>query len=522
MAGKRKKGQGTIRLRKDGRWEGRVVVGYDAAGNPKTKNVLAKTKTECAVKLEKLKEACSVVRPIQVRPDMPFREWLGYWFENHAKPRLRQTTQLSYGSWITNHLMPELGEIPLNALTQSELQQFFRRMKEGGRKANVGRFGPGMADRSVRTCYAVCRMALQQAVEDKLIRTNPAVGCKLPPARGREMKVLTLEELRRFLVQAGAEGMQELFLLELATGLRRGELLALRWDDLDFATGKLRIDKQVSSVNGKLVIGEPKTPAANRTVILPPVLVELLTEYRQGVFSEWMFPSRIKPEQPLDPGYVRKRLQRILERAGCKTVRFHDLRHTFATLSLEHGMDVKTLSTILGHVSAATTLNIYTHITDEMRQKAARNIDQGIAKAEVPPAPEATTEPPEPFTPVPLPRRRPGTGCISRINDHLYEGRYSPKWPDGKKRLRTVYAPTLEACEEKLRGMILEVKAEIAALRSGASTEYPDGESTKKKAVAAYLQEHPDVTSKSQIARDLHMARSTVGKYWDAIRAKGA
>ena len=163
--------------------------------------------------------------------------------------------------------------------------------------------------------------------------------------------------------------MYELFLLELTTGMRRGELLALRWSDLDFATGKLRIDKQIYPVGGKLVISEPKTKAANRTIILPPAMVEVLAEYKRGIFSDLIFPSRTKPEQPIDPGYVRKRLQVILGRAGCKRVRFHDLRHTFATMSLENGMDVKTLSTIIGHVSSATTLNTYTHITDEMRQK---------------------------------------------------------------------------------------------------------------------------------------------------------
>ena len=303
--------------------------------------------------------------------------------------------------------------------------------------------------------------------------------------------------------------------------MRRGELLALRWDDLDFATGKLRIDKQIYPVSGKLILNEPKTKAANRTIILPPAMVELLAEYKKGVFSELMFPSRIKPEQPIDPGYVRKRLQVILERAGCKRVRFHDLRHTFATLSLENGMDVKTLSTIIGHVSSATTLNTYTHITDEMRRKAALNIDQGIAKAEVEPMPEQTDEPSrQDFVPIEPPRRRPGTGCVSQLREYLWEGRYSPVWPDGKKHSRNVYAKTRAECEEKLKVLILEMKAEIAALRSGASTEYPDGVSPKKKAIAAYLREHPGVSSKSLIARELQMDRSTVQRYYDEIRSE--
>ena len=192
-------------------------------------------------------------------------------------------------------------------------------------------------------------------------------------------------------------------------------------------------------------------------------------------------------------------------------------------MSLENGMDVKTLSTIIGHVSSATTLNTYTHVTDEMRQKAAANIDRGIAKAEVRPEPEQETEKPhaqESFTPVLPARRRPGTGYLKQIEENLWEGRYSPIWPDGKKHSRNVYGHTEEECEEKLKELILQMKAEIAALRSGASTEYPDGVSPKKKAITAYLREHPGVTSKGMIARELGVDRSTVQRYYDEIRAE--
>ena len=315
MAKKRKKGEGTLRQRKDGRWEGRVVIGYDDGGNPKTKNVLAKTKKECTERLEQLKKEQGGSGSVKVRSEMRFGDWLDFWYQSYSKPALRHTTQLNYENWIYLHAIPGVGDIPLNKLSQSDLQQFFTEMKKGGRINNVERHGAGMADRSVRSCHAVCQMALDRAVKEGLIRTNPAIGCKLPPLREKEMKILTKEEIRRFLIQAKAEGMYELFLL-------------------DFKTGRLRISRQVYSVNGKLEVNEPKTKAAVRTIILPPAMVELLAEYKAQVFSEWMFPSRIKPEQPVDPGYVRKRLQVILERAGCKRVRFHDLRHTFAKISV--------------------------------------------------------------------------------------------------------------------------------------------------------------------------------------------
>ena len=408
----------------------------------------------------------------------------------------------------------------LNKLTQADCQKFLNEMKANGRKIHRDTKGPGMSERSVRSCYHVIRMSLERAIKDGLIKKNPILGCKLSPPEQKEMKVLSREEIQRFLLQAKAEGMYELFLLELTTGLRRGELLALRWDDLNIRTGELHINKQVYPVGGKLITSEPKTKAANRTIILPPAMVEVLLEYRKGVFSDLMFPSRIKPDQPIDPGYVRKRLQVILERSGCKRIRFHDLRHTFATISLEHGMDIKTLSAIIGHISSRTTLNIYTHITSEMQENAAVSIDQGIAGVETVTArqEERGDRSESAFTPVQPARRRPGTGYLKQIKENLWEGRYSPIWPDGKKHSRNVYGHTEAECEEKLKNLILQMKAEIAALRSGASTEYPDGVSPKKKQLAAYLRENPGASSKSDIARQLGIDISTVRRYYEEVR----
>ena len=261
-------------------------------------------------------------------------------------------------------------------------------------------------------------------------------------------------------------------LLVLATGLRRGELMALQWDDLNFKTGVLNVNKQVYDVRGELQLSTPKTKSSIRKIVLPPAVVEVLREYKETVNSRWMFPSPVKEDCPITPGVVRRRLQLILEHAGCKHVRFHDIRHTFATLALENGMDVKTPSVMLGHVSAATTLDIYTHITDDMQRAAAANIDRGIGKAapqedssatgqETAP-PTGTTPSMTDFKPYMGLRRKPGTGCVSELNDHLFEGRYSPKWPDGKKHSRNVYARTREECEEKLKVLIAEMKAEIA------------------------------------------------------------
>ena len=249
------------------------------------------------------------------------------------------------------------------------------------------------------------------------------------------MNLLSREAMQKLLIQAKEEKYYELFLLEFATGLRLGELTVLQWEDLNLTTGELRISKQAVVIGSEVVVTEPKTKAAVRTLLLPPKVLEVFREYRKRNVSRWLFPSPKKEDSPLLPSVVRQRLHRLLDHAGCERMRFHDLRHTFATLALESGKDVKTLSAMLGHVSAATTLDIYTHITDDMRLTAAANIDRSIGKA-VPqedasePGQEtapATAEKPSmtDFKPYVGRKRRSGTGCVSEINDHLFEGRYS-------------------------------------------------------------------------------------------------
>ena len=211
---------------------------------------------------------------------MCFGDWITYWYENHCKPKIRLTTQANYEDRIRLHIIPEIGQIPLNKLTQNDLQQFYGRLKKNGRKSHTELYGEGLSDRMVRMCHASCRSALEKAVQDGLIRTNPASGCKLPPKKAREMQVLNRDELQRLLIQAREEGYYELFLLELATGLRLGELMALQWDDLNFKTGVLTINKQVYEVKGQLILNQPKTKASIRKLVLPRALLAVLKEYK--------------------------------------------------------------------------------------------------------------------------------------------------------------------------------------------------------------------------------------------------
>ena len=166
-------------------------------------------------------------------------------------------------------------------------------------------------------------------------------------------------------------------------------------------------------------------------------------------------------------------MKKALERADCKNIRFHDLRHTFATMALEHGMDVKTLSAIIGHISYATTIDIYSHVTGAMQRQAAQKIERGIGSSEAfqhhetledrLPTKEEMGQNKEKFSAYTGKICKPGTGGIYELNDHLYEGRYSPTNAQGKREVHTVYAKTKEECETLLQQMIAEVKARIAA-----------------------------------------------------------
>ena len=464
MAKRRKHGDGSVRLRKDGRWEGRYVVGYDEKGLPMTKNVLAKTKTECVAKLKALRERLETPTPEVPQAGLSLGAWLEHWYQTYKKANLRPNTQMSYERRIYQHILPALGSVQLDKLTTQDIQGFYTDLKKNGRLLRTELYGEGLSDQTVRGIHTTLHAALDRAVEEKLLFRNPADNCKLPSAKAREMQVLTPEEIQRLLIQAKEDGCYELLLLELATGLRRGEILALQWGDLNFRTGALRVERQVHRVKGELVVSPPKTKAGNRTILLPTPVLKVLKAYQKTVHSCWMFPSPVKEDSPMDPAAVRKRLQTVLERAECKRLRFHDLRHTFATASLEHGMDIKTLSTIIGHVSSTTTLNTYTHVTDAMRQSAADKIDRGIGRAEPKPRQEPVPQKPVPstFQARKGQRRKPGTGCVSRINDHLWEGRYSPII-NGQRMARNIYAKTEAECEEKLATLIQEMKSAIAA-----------------------------------------------------------
>ena len=241
--------------------------------------------------IDGVREVCGKTKSDTIKPNMLFCDWVDYWYRIYSKLKLRPSTQNGYENMIYKHIIPLLGKKQLNELTESDINKLYKKLKTNGRitmqtNKNEKSRSSELSDRTVRSCHLCCRMALQKAVEEKLIPSNPTDDCKLPPKRGREMEILTKTEMQRFLIQAKEEGYFELFLMEISTGLRRGELLGLKWDDLNFNTHELKIQRQVQRINGKLEISVPKTKTSVRTIVLPKSIVKKLEEHRKTVNSE--------------------------------------------------------------------------------------------------------------------------------------------------------------------------------------------------------------------------------------------
>ena len=383
MPKRRANGEGNIRKRKDGRWEGRYTAGYDPeSGKRIIKNVLGKTQAEVK---EKLKAAISESQRLDVSKAGTYTvsSWVKTWYEVYAEPRIRPNTKAYYTNYIENHIVPGIGNISLDKLTTIQIQRFYNNLQKTGRVQRKN--FPELRDKSlsprvVRGVHTLLHNCLEQAVAERLILSNPAQGCKLPQLEKREMKILPQEKIGMYLAEAERRGLLAAFYLELTTGLRRGELLALQWTDLDVESKTLSITKQVNRINGELVVSPPKTRNSVRTLALPQQAVDLLiAEHKKHPRNPYLFPSP-KTGTMYDPDAFRRTHDKILKAIGAEHIRFHDLRHTFATLSLKSGVDVKTLSGALGHYSAGFTLNTYTHATAQMKQDAADTIGGVISQ----------------------------------------------------------------------------------------------------------------------------------------------
>ena len=382
MAKRRANGEGSIRKRSDGRWEGRYTAGRNPeTGKPVYKNMLGKTQAEVKAKLKAAIESSADIDVMKAE-QYTTGQWMDVWFENCAKIKVRPSSHQTYRGYIDNHIKPNIGDIPLGKLSSLHLQKLYKKLLAGGRVERIeAKSQPkGLSAKTVRNINQVISSAMDFAKDQKLISSNPTDGCALPKPEHKEMKTLPVEQLTSFLREAKESGVFELYYIELATGLRRGELLGLKWEDIDLAQGSLRVQRQIARINGEVIEAPLKTKNAYRTLPLSADAVGVLQEQRKkSGNSPYVFPS--PTGGPISPDSVLHMLHRVLKRAGLSKVRFHDLRHTFATLALQNGVDIKTVSGMLGHYSAGFTLDTYTHVTTSAKKEAANTMGSILSGA---------------------------------------------------------------------------------------------------------------------------------------------
>ena len=382
MAKKRANGEGNIRKRSDGRWEGRYTAGHDpVTGKRITKNVLGKTQAEVR---EKLRRTIEETRGLDVARAGEYTtgQWLEVWFNDYAMLKVRPSSHQTYRGYLDHHIKPYIGNIPLTKLSSLDLQRLYKKLLSDGRVDRIEskKQPKGLSAKTVRNIHQIISSALKLAVEQKLIARNPAEGCALPKVERKEMQTLPVEQLTSFLREAKESGVYEMYYIDLATGLRRGELLGLKWSDIDLEKGDLRVQRQIGRIDGKIIEMPLKTKNAYRTLPLSADAIDVLMQQRRKTGnSEWVFPS--PTGGPMSPDSVLHMLHRVLKRAGLPKVRFHDLRHTFATLALQNGVDIKTVSGMLGHFSAGFTLDTYAHVTTSAKREAAKTMGNILSGA---------------------------------------------------------------------------------------------------------------------------------------------
>jgi integrase len=373
MARQRKRsvhGGGSVFQRKDGRWEAKFKV--EETG--KYKSLYARTEKEA---YKKLQDALFQQKQglLATGPDQTVEQFLTYWLEDVEKPSVRLGTYLNNRVVIKNHLIPGIGHIAMRKLTARHLQMFYASKQRGGTSVS----------RIIRF-QAVLHKALDHAKAIRLVNFNVADGLKLPKYERHKARFLTPEQARLLLQEAEKKDLDALIALALITGLRRGEVLGLRWDDIDFDNKVLRISRTVNYYpNYGFVEGKPKTESSERTIRLPQVIINMLVRHREQqqkrqieVGSSWINPDLVFTSNKgnfILYGTLTRWFSKLVRDAGLPPMRFHDLRHSAATILLSMKVQANVVQQILGHSDVKTTLGTYGHILQSMHDDVTKNMD---------------------------------------------------------------------------------------------------------------------------------------------------
>jgi integrase len=367
--------EGSLFQRPNGSWRAQVSksgsrLSYDG-----------KARSECQEWL-RLQNKDTPIDPHHVICRLTVQEYMEEWLQT-AKSSLRPKIGQQYEQLARNYIFPNLGRLFLTDLKLTQVENLYQDLSVKGKHP-----------RTVRYVHSVLHRALERAVRQELIVRNPAHGATLPRRTQKEMKILDESQICRFLVAAHDTKYEAIYHLAITTGMRQGELLGLSWADIDWASGRLSVRRQLQRITGSgFELSEPKTSAGRRTIQLGQGTLNALRRHQEKqqflkavAGDRWqeqdlIFTSSVGT--PLDQSNLMKEYIKILSDAGLPRIRFHDLRHTAASLMINHGIPINLVSRILGHSKPSVTLDIYSHVYSGQQEEVARLMDELVVPIEV-------------------------------------------------------------------------------------------------------------------------------------------
>ncbi len=379
---KRGNGEGSIYRRSDGRWVGEMTI-----EGRKRKFVYGRTRKEVAEKLHASLQAMRQGVLLEGNAKQTVEQFLRDWLENSQRQQVRPRTYERYEEIVRLHIVPVLGRHRLQQLAAQHVQALYTK-----------KLGEGLSARTVESFHHVLHKALKTAVRWGLVSRNVCDLVSPPRVKAYEIKPLTVEQVCKLLFVARGHRLEALFVLALATGMRRGELLGLKWQDINFATGTLQIRRILTRIPSKMpgkgyIEAEPKTQKSRRNVVIAPFALEALKQHRLqqlqaklqagAVWQDYDYVFCTSLGTHLNPTRdILDELKQLLKQAGLPDVRFHDLRHSAATLLLSENVHPKVVQELLGHSNVSITLNVYSHVLPGMQQEAIRRLNSKLVLSE--------------------------------------------------------------------------------------------------------------------------------------------
>ena len=368
-------------------WEARYTAGYDpGTGKQIQKSITGKTQSEVAKKLKEV--TASLDAGTYIAPNKTtVSQWMDTWHAEYLGA-VKLSTVSSYEATIRNHIKPGLGAIKLEALTTQDIQEFYNARQKGDETREP------LAPKTIKNIHGVLHKALEQAMLNGLIRNNPADPCVLPRRPKQKVKPLNEEQITKLIKALKGHKYENLILTTLFTGLREGEVCGLQWDCVNLETGTILVDKQLQSLrksvrgNGDKYALVPTKNGKERHLTIAPFVVELLKKekakqdanraYYEDLYEESGLVFTDESGHRITPQAAYRAFKLVVTELGMPQARFHDLRHSYAVASLRSGDDAKTVQENLGHATAAFTLDVYGHVTEQMKTESANRMQAFI------------------------------------------------------------------------------------------------------------------------------------------------